>query len=79
MQKAVIPRRKLNQWVKLKTHFESAVSTKECYSAQILYVMFSCDKNLSYILFLHPVIGNLQKVPKVFESNFVDIAVHWKT
>ena len=62
----------LNQWLELKTHFEVARLTDKCYKAEVLYNMCRDEKHLLYLLALHPVLVQVQKVNKVFESNDAD-------
>lgn len=62
----------LIQWLELKTHFGVTSSTEKCYTAEVLYNMYKDDRNLLYILFLHPVLVQLQQVIKLFESNTAD-------
>ena len=62
----------LNQWLELKTHFGVTNSTEKCYTAEVLHNMYKDDRNLLYILFLHPVLVQLQQVIKLFESNTAD-------
>ena len=62
----------LNQWLELKTDFEVARLTDKCYKAEVLYNMYRDEKHLLYLLALHPVLVQVQKVNKVFESNDAD-------
>lgn len=64
--------RVLNQWLELKTHFGIARLSEKCYTAEILYDMYKDEKNLLYILALHPVLVQVQQVNKAFESNITD-------
>lgn len=38
----------------------------------MLYTMYSDEKNLAFLLFLRPLLSDLQRVNKLFESNSVD-------
>jgi len=61
-----------NQWLELKTLFGIAKLKEKCYAADILHNMFVDDRNLAYLKFLHPVLEEVQKVNKSFESNTAD-------
>lgn len=61
--------RLMEQWVELKTHFEVSRLNEKCYTAEMLYGMFSNDINLAYFQFLLPVLTELQYVNKAFQSN----------
>lgn len=60
-----------SQWLELKTHFEIAATVESCHKAQILKKLYS-DKNLLYLKFLKPLLSDVQKVNKMFESNDAD-------
>lgn len=62
----------LSQWLELKTHFEIVRLTEKCYTAELLYEMYSDEANHAYLLFLHPVLDDIQRVNKVFESSNAD-------
>lgn len=61
-----------NQWLELKTHFEIVRTTEKCYTAEMLFSMFSDGRNLAYIKFLLPLLKDVQRVNKSFESNEAD-------
>nr|CAI5822120.1 unnamed protein product [Callosobruchus analis] len=62
----------LGQYVELKTHFQIVRTSEKCYNAEILYNMYKDETNLLYLLFLKPVLTNIQQVNKGFESNNAD-------
>jgi hypothetical protein len=61
-----------NQWLELKTHFGIAREKEKCYTAQILYDMYNDDSNYAYLCFLKPILADVQRVNKAFESNNAD-------
>lgn len=60
------------QWLELKTHFGIVRTSERCLTADMLYSMFSDHTNLAYIKFLLPVLKDIQRVNKSFESNDAD-------
>ncbi len=60
------------QWLELETHFKIMSTSEKCYTAQILYEMYNDNKNMVYLLFLHPILVQVQEVNKIFESNTAD-------
>lgn len=61
------------QWLELKTHFQIAKQNDEkCYMADLLHQMYCDDFNFAYICFLKPILADVNKVNKAFESNNVD-------
>lgn len=62
----------LEQWLELKTHFQVTRLSEKCYTAEILYEMYSDEKNLAYLLFLNPVLIEVQQVNKLFESKNIE-------
>lgn len=61
-----------SQWLELKTHFDIVRTREKCYTAEMLFSMFSDDRNLAYIKFMLPVVKDIQRVNKAFESNEAD-------
>lgn len=61
-----------NQWSELKLHFQTARVNDKCYSAELLYQNFNDDVNYAYICFLKPVLADVQRVNKIFESKNAD-------
>ncbi|VEN44313.1 unnamed protein product [Callosobruchus maculatus] len=60
------------QWLELKTHFEIMRLKEKCYSAEILYQMYCDDCNYAYLCFLKPILSDVNRVNKNFESNSAD-------
>ena len=65
-------KRIVDQWLELKTHFEFVRVNDKCYTAEMLYSMFRDETNLLYLLFLKPLLSEIQVVNKSFEGNNVD-------
>ncbi|XP_046805584.1 uncharacterized protein LOC124419612 [Lucilia cuprina] len=59
----------LFQWDELKLHFEMANINEKCHKAKILYEMYRDETIHLYLLFLKPVLHEIQIVNKVFQSN----------
>lgn len=62
----------LEQWLELKAHFEVSRLSEKCYTAEVLYGMYSDEKNLAFLLFLSPILTEAQKVNKLFESQNIE-------
>lgn len=62
----------VDQWYELKTHFQISRTKDRCYSAEMLYSLYNDEQNLAYLLFLRPLLGEIQRVNKMFESENVD-------
>jgi len=62
----------LTQWVELKTLFGIAKNSEKCYMADTLHAMYSDSNNLAYLKLLYPILEDIQKVNKSFESNTAD-------
>lgn len=62
----------LDQYLELKTHFEMVRISEKCYNAELLHNMYKDEVNLLYLLFLKPILHNVQQVNKAFEGNNVD-------
>lgn len=60
-----------SQWLELKTHFEIAATVESSHQANILKKLHT-DKNLLYLKFLKPLLSDVKKVNKMFESNNAD-------
>ncbi|XP_054740561.1 uncharacterized protein LOC129246064 isoform X1 [Anastrepha obliqua] len=67
----VAVKRVTSQWLELKTHFGIAATVECCHKAKLLANLFS-DENLAYLMFLGPILKEVQMVNKLFESNSVD-------
>lgn len=65
-------KRILEQWVELKVLFEVARRDNHCYMAETLYSMYNDPVNHLYILYLKPILEEVQAVNKLFESNNID-------
>lgn len=63
----------VQQWLELKTHFQMVRVSEKCYNAEMLFQSFNDESNLAYLLFLKPVLGEVQRVNKSFESNDADV------
>lgn len=60
------------QWLELKTHFNMVKLSERCYTADMLHTMYSDDSNYAYIAFLQPVLTEVNRVNKLFESKTAD-------
>ena len=52
----------------MKTHFDATKMSERCYTAEILTEMYKDEKNLAVLLFLHPILAEVQRVNKLFET-----------
>lgn len=59
----------LDQWDELKLHFNLAATKEKCYKSQILHELYSDQINHLYLIFLKPILSDMQKVNKCFQSN----------
>ena len=64
--------RVLGQWLELTTLFSITRHSDKCYTFELLYKMYSDEKNLLYFLFLNPVLIEVQQVNKLLEAKSVD-------
>ncbi|XP_066941394.1 zinc finger protein 862-like [Macrobrachium rosenbergii] len=62
----------LSQWEELKMHFNIARSDEKCYAAEMSYNMYNDPINKFYMLFLRPVLQDVQRTVKVFQGENVD-------
>ncbi|MGL5028976.1 MAG: hypothetical protein ACRC6C_02580 [Wolbachia pipientis] len=62
----------LAQWTELKVHFKIARLKEKCYTAEMLYNMYCDGKNHAYLLFLKPILSDVQRVNKNFEAKNAD-------
>lgn len=62
----------LAQWEELKMHFDLARSDEMCYTAEMLYHMFNDPINKLYMLFLRPILQDIQRTSKAFQSENID-------
>ncbi|KAK3882740.1 hypothetical protein Pcinc_012902 [Petrolisthes cinctipes] len=62
----------LAQWEELRIHFDLARSSEKCYSAQLLFDMYSDPINKLYLLFLRPLLQEVQRSMKAFQGENTD-------
>lgn len=62
----------VDQWPELKLNFEISRTKEKCYSAEVLCSLYKDEQNLAYLLFLRPLLSEIQRVNKLFESEYVD-------
>lgn len=62
----------LAQWEELKMHFNIARSDEKCFTAEMLYNMYSDPINKLYMLFLRPLLQDVQRTVKTFQGENVD-------
>jgi len=62
----------LKQWVELKTLLGIAKQNEKCYMADTLHAMYCDSNNFAYLKLLYPILEEIQKVNKYFESNTAD-------
>lgn len=60
------------QWLELKTHFHLAKLKERCYTAELLHGLYSDDVNYAYISFIYPILADVNRVNKLFESKDAD-------
>ena len=60
------------QWLELKTHFQIVRQSEKCYTAELLFQMYCNEKNLAILLFLQPILTEVQRTNILFESKNVD-------
>jgi len=64
----------LQQWLELKTHFQLKRTSDKCYTAELLYNMYTDVRNELYFIFLEPILNETQSVNKAFQTNNADPA-----
>jgi len=57
-----------HQWSELKLHFALAAGEEKCHKAKILHELYCDDVNLLYLLFLKPILSDMRKLNKIFQS-----------
>ena len=62
----------LLQYEALQAHFEVAYQAERCFAAKTLADMFKDPKNHLTLVFLHPVLKELNRVNKIFQSDKAD-------
>jgi hypothetical protein len=65
-------KRILDQWDSLKAHFDIAPTKDNCYTAELLFNMFSDVNNKIYLTFIYDIVQLVQKTNKIFESRSAD-------
>ena len=60
------------QWLELKTHFEITKVEERCYNSEVLHSMFSDARNYVYLSFLRPILEDVSRTNKLFESETCD-------
>lgn len=63
----------LEQWNELRLLFQVARRNEHCYMAETLYNMYNDPVNHLYLIYLKPILQEVQIVNKLFESNDVDV------
>jgi hypothetical protein len=61
----------IDQWHELICNFDISRLNEKCFTAEMLYNMYLDERNLAFLLFLIPLLGDLQRVNELFESNSV--------
>ncbi|XP_068143897.1 uncharacterized protein [Drosophila tropicalis] len=62
-------RRILEQWEELKLHFNNAALLEKCHKATILRDLYNDDVNQLYLIFLKPILEDMQRINKTFQMN----------
>ena len=62
----------IGQFEALKTHFQVAYLKEKCFEAKTLHDMYSDPQNYLYLLFLLPILKELKRLNKMFQSNTAD-------
>ncbi|CAG9793612.1 unnamed protein product [Diatraea saccharalis] len=60
------------QWLELKTHFAIAKVHERCHTAKLLHSLYANEMNYAYISFLYPILIEINRVNKMFESKDTD-------
>ena len=47
-------------------------NNEDNYTSEVFYKMYADEKHLAYLLFLLPILSDVQKVNKTFESKTID-------
>ncbi|XP_053951233.1 uncharacterized protein LOC128858736 [Anastrepha ludens] len=58
----------VDQWTELKLHFELAATTEKCHKAHILNGLYKDDTNYLYLVFLKPILKEMQSLNKNFQA-----------
>lgn len=62
----------LSQWDELKLHFNLSRNSENCFNAEMLLKMYSDPVNKLYLLCLRPVLNDVQRVLKAYQSENAD-------
>ena len=54
-------------WLELRVHFQIARLSENCYTAELLFEMYPDERNLAFLLFIQPILADVQKTHKLFE------------
>ena len=57
----------LSQYVELKLHFQIAQDEEKNFTAKLLYEMYEAPENKLYLIFLRPILTELNRVNKLFQ------------
>jgi hypothetical protein len=63
----------LEHYEELQTHFKVVINKEKCYTARMLNEMLHDEKNYLYLIILKPILYELNKVNRIFQSNYVEI------
>ena len=62
----------LSQYDALSAHFLIAYQKERCFEAKQLHSMFKDEQNRLFMLFVHPLLKDLRRINKIFQSNSGD-------
>ena len=62
----------LGQYDSLSAHFLIAYQKERCFEAKQLHSMFKDEQNRLFMLFVHPLLKDLRRINKIFQSNSGD-------
>jgi hypothetical protein len=62
LARAKVVKVSIGQWLELKTHFVAVVDKEKCYMARTLCEMFQDPKLLLYLVFIYPILKNVNRV-----------------
>ena len=61
-----------DQWAELKAHFEITRRSEHCYAAEVLFSMFSDERNKIYFQYLKSISNEVQRVNLIFQADKPD-------
>lgn len=67
-----VVKRLLEQWMELKIHFRIACDAEKCYTARMIRDMLEDDCNRLYLVFLKPILFEVQHLNTSFQSEKID-------